>query len=137
MSLDGTTLGGRLRTARIAAGASARQLADKLGVVHSAVHHWECGRRTMAAETVKRCARLLGVSVRWLVGLSLEGGPGTYAPSTFKRTKGGRPRLPRRGSDGRYCQRVTMPDPDGPDFEDPRQLLALPASLAAEPALAE
>lgn len=90
-------MGGRIATARVAAGASVRQLAGKLGCAHGAVTHWELGKRSISARMLYRLGRLLGVSVRWLMGLDPEGGPGTYRPTcTFEPVPRGRPRKRRR-----------------------------------------
>jgi transcriptional regulator with XRE-family HTH domain len=115
MVVSADTVGGRLKAARAHVGASSRQVGARLGVCHSAVIHWEAGRRSITTDIAQRAARMLGVSARWLLCLSDEGGPGSREPAEFKATRRGRRKLPRRDRTGRYCP-PPMPEPDGPDF---------------------
>ena len=62
------TLVDRIRDARTKAGLSQSELAGRLHVSRQAVSKWESGRGTPDIENLRNLARLLGVSVDYLVG---------------------------------------------------------------------
>lgn len=53
----------KLREARVAAGLSQGQLAEKIGVVPGTVSNWEVGTREPDLSMLRRLAEVLGVSV--------------------------------------------------------------------------
>jgi len=67
-------LGGRLRTARTAAGLSMQSAADGLGVSKAAVGHWETGRNPISADKLFLLSRRYGTTVA-----ALTAGPFTRA----------------------------------------------------------
>lgn len=71
---DPTTVGGRLREARDAAGLSPSQLAEKAGVAVSAIHMIERGQRgkALSAELAVKLVRALGCTVEHLIGAPPE-----------------------------------------------------------------
>lgn len=69
---------GRLRAARKAVGLSQTQLAEGLGLTHSAVQGWESGRCEPGMKNLVPLSRLLGVSIDYL--LAGEDGKGEVPP---------------------------------------------------------
>ena len=63
-----TTLGQRLRTARLTAGLTQVELAEKLAVNQSAISALESGREP-EADTLRRLCRALGCTSDFLLGL--------------------------------------------------------------------
>ena len=59
----------RLRQARIEKGLTQKQVADKVGVVVSAITNYETGFREPSIETLKKLCVLLNVSADYLIGL--------------------------------------------------------------------
>jgi transcriptional regulator with XRE-family HTH domain len=59
--------GGRVRHARLGNGLTLRALARRLGVSHVAVARVECGLNCFTADRLEPLARVLGVTVGWLV----------------------------------------------------------------------
>lgn len=59
----------RIAQARLDAGLSAKELAEKLGVDTTTVSNWESGRRQLTLERLLQISELLGVSVTYLLGL--------------------------------------------------------------------
>lgn len=64
-----TTLGARLKSARIAAGMSQADLSRRLQVTAVSVWRWENDRKPPSRDRVMRIARELSVSVDWLLGV--------------------------------------------------------------------
>lgn len=68
-------LGAILRSRREQKDYSQEYIADRLGVSKNAVSHWELGKRSMYAETLKEYCQLLGCTMQEvfdeLEGLSL------------------------------------------------------------------
>lgn len=60
----------RITQARVDAGISANELAEKLGVDKTTVSNWESGRRQLSLERLVQIAELLSVSVAYLLGES-------------------------------------------------------------------
>jgi transcriptional regulator with XRE-family HTH domain len=58
----------RIAQARLDAGLTVKQLAEKLGVDESTVRNWESGRRPPTLERLTKLADLLGVGVSYLLG---------------------------------------------------------------------
>lgn len=60
-------IGRAIRTTRKERGLSQRDLAERAGVSHGAVGHYEAGRNDPNVQTLVRIARALGVGVGFLV----------------------------------------------------------------------
>jgi len=60
--------GKRLKQLREAAGLSQRQLAERVGVIHSNINYWENGSKLPRSEFLIPMAKSLGVSVEVLLG---------------------------------------------------------------------
>lgn len=58
----------RLSAARVAAGMSQEQLANRVGVRHITVTHWEADRSAPRANRLNQLAGVLNVPVLWLLG---------------------------------------------------------------------
>ena len=69
---DSTLIGERLKLARETRGITQKQVGAMLGVHRVMVCHFETGRRRPSVTQLLPLARMLGVSVGWLVG---EEGP--------------------------------------------------------------
>ena len=65
---DLTTLGGRIRTLRVAAGLTQAQLAAALGVGRIAVNRWERGRRSPSMPSLVALSIALDVTMDQLAG---------------------------------------------------------------------
>ena len=59
----------RIAQARKDAGMSARELAEKLGVDATTISNWEAGRRQLTLEKLIQTAKVLNVSVTYLLGI--------------------------------------------------------------------
>ena len=59
----------RIAQARKDAGISARELAEKLGVDTTTISNWEAGRRQLTLEKLIQTAKVLKVSVTYLLGV--------------------------------------------------------------------
>lgn len=55
-------LGENMKRARVTAGITQSELADKLGVTQKNVSRWECGERTPSAITLAKICMALGAS---------------------------------------------------------------------------
>jgi HTH-type transcriptional regulator, cell division transcriptional repressor len=78
---DGDTLGGRIGRAREAAGLTAKETANQLGVKKETVSAWERDRSEPRTNRLYMLAGILGVSPIWLISGGGEGGP-EYAASS-------------------------------------------------------
>ena len=58
----------RLKAARIAAGLTQRELAERIGVQQSHLSHVESGGRGLSSDTLRLAARVLGSSVAYFIG---------------------------------------------------------------------
>ena len=68
------TLGGRITSAREAAGYTSDQLARRVGVMQETMENWEADRDEPRANKLVTLAGVLGVSVMWLsIGENAEG----------------------------------------------------------------
>lgn len=65
---EGTTLPGRLRAAREAAGLSQGQVAKLMGMHRPTVSEIESGNRKVSAEEISKLASLYDAKVTWLLG---------------------------------------------------------------------
>lgn len=63
-----TTLGTRLRAARLEAGLSQAALSERTGIVQQAISRYESGTSTPSVDTLVRLADALSVSLDWLTG---------------------------------------------------------------------
>ena len=61
----------RFREARLQAGLTTVQLAQKMGLTQAAVSQWESGKKVPGIETICRLADLYGVTVDYLCGTDL------------------------------------------------------------------
>lgn len=64
----------RFKEARLQAGLTTIQLAQKMGVTQAAVSHWNAGKKVPGTETLCKLADLYGVTVDYLLGRSFESG---------------------------------------------------------------
>lgn len=62
-----TAMGRRIRRARLRAGISQQEVADAIGVGVTSVSRWEVGTRVPSAVRLAKLARVLGVSVDFLL----------------------------------------------------------------------
>jgi len=60
--------GKRLKQLREAAGLSQRQLAERVGVIHSNIHYWESSSKLPRADLLLPISKCLGVAVEVLLG---------------------------------------------------------------------
>lgn len=60
----------RFKEARLQAGLTTVQLAQKMGVTQAAVSHWDAGKKVPGTETLCKLADLYGVTVDYLLGRS-------------------------------------------------------------------
>ncbi|MGF0538025.1 helix-turn-helix domain-containing protein [Agrobacterium sp. ES01] len=74
------TLGGRLSSARDAAGIEMKALANQLGVKHETLQAWETDRSEPRPSRLVNLAGILGVSPMWLM-TGAGGGPIEYGVS--------------------------------------------------------
>ena len=72
----------RFREARLQAGLTTVQLAQKMGLTQAAVSQWESGKKVPGIETISRLADLYGVTVDNLLGR--DTGPGNVVLPTEK-----------------------------------------------------
>jgi transcriptional regulator with XRE-family HTH domain len=71
------TMGERIRKHRQTLGISQQALADRVGVRRATISEFESGKRlSMTTDTAKRLARILGVSVDYLIDTYGEEGEG-------------------------------------------------------------
>lgn len=68
-------IGDRIREAREALGWQQQELGTRLGLLPSAVAHWEAGRRIPDASSIVKLCRSLGVEADWLLGLDATSEP--------------------------------------------------------------
>lgn len=57
-------LGSALRRKREAKGFSQEYVAERIGVTKNSVSHWELGKRSMYAEQLEKCCRILGCTMQ-------------------------------------------------------------------------
>ena len=62
----------RFREARLQAGLTTVQLAQKMGVTQAAVSHWDAGKKVPGTETLCKLADLYGVTIDYLLGRSSD-----------------------------------------------------------------
>lgn len=72
-----TAFGERLHAARLAAGLSQAQVADRLGITQQSFAGWERRETAIKPEQIAQLAEILGVSVEHLLGLDAEPKRGT------------------------------------------------------------
>lgn len=66
-------IGERLARARLAAGLTQREVADRIGVKESTIGKWESGETSPRGHRVSKLAGMLGVSISWiLMGRGVE-----------------------------------------------------------------
>lgn len=68
-------IGDRIREAREALGWQQQELGTRLGILPSAVAHWEAGRRIPDASSIVKLCRSLDVEADWLLGLDATAEP--------------------------------------------------------------
>lgn len=61
----------RIKTLRIEAGLSTRQVGEVIGVSHSTVSRWENCKRIPDALNIKALAKIFNVSADYLLGLDM------------------------------------------------------------------
>ena len=62
----------RFKEARLQAGLTTVQLAQKMGVTQAAVSHWDAGKKVPGTETLCKLADLYGVTIDYLLGRSYD-----------------------------------------------------------------
>ena len=62
----------RFKEARLQAGFTTVQLAQKMGVTQAAVSHWDAGKKVPGTETLCKLADLYGVTIDYLLGRSYD-----------------------------------------------------------------
>jgi transcriptional regulator with XRE-family HTH domain len=67
-SLDMANRGKHLKTLRETAGLSQRDLAERIGEIHSNVHYWESSGNLPRSDVLLPMAKALGVTVEELLG---------------------------------------------------------------------
>ena len=77
---EGANIPYRFREARLQAGLTTVQLAQKMGVTQAAVSHWDAGKKVPGTETLYKLADLYGVTIDYLLGRSSDTGI-AYTPS--------------------------------------------------------
>lgn len=67
------SIGQHIKEARLKAGITQAELANKLGIAYQSIGQWERGLRTPKIETLRKIAEVLGMDVNWLMnGQTLE-----------------------------------------------------------------
>lgn len=69
-NIDGEKMIVRLRAMRKEKGYSQSEVARKIGVSHSCVANWENGSRTPQIQSIKTMARIYGVPIDYVCGLT-------------------------------------------------------------------
>ena len=69
------TIGQRIKSSRRAKGMSQEELGQRLGIGKSTVSEWESGKRPLPIDTMEQISEILGVSVPFLMGWSLDTTP--------------------------------------------------------------
>ena len=59
-------LGAALRKKREEKGFSQEYIAEQIGVTKNHISHWELGKRSMYAEQLEKCCRILGCTMQGL-----------------------------------------------------------------------
>ena len=72
-----TDTAARLKSARVAAGLTQKELAERIGVQQSHLSHVESGGRSLSMDTLRLAARVLGTSVAYLIGEAGQGSLGS------------------------------------------------------------
>jgi transcriptional regulator with XRE-family HTH domain len=75
-----STLGGRLKVARVRAGLSQTELARMLGMNSVSLSNVECGRRGLSMKQLVRVAKILEVPVAYLLGVDEKEEEGMSTP---------------------------------------------------------
>jgi len=65
-TIDPTSLGGRIRRARLKKGLTLKQLAEEVDRIFASAGHWEAGRARPDSTTLRRIADVLEVNYEWL-----------------------------------------------------------------------
>ena len=73
--VDGLELTNRITQARLDAGLTISELAEKLGVDKATVSNWESDRRQLALDRLMQIAEFLNVGVSFLLGLDQQISP--------------------------------------------------------------
>lgn len=93
LSAADDTLGGRLISAREAAGLSTAQLARRVGVKTESMSHWELDREEPRASKLVTIGGVLGVSPTWLLCGEGEGPSGSLTSTEMMRIRSNVARL--------------------------------------------
>jgi Zn-dependent peptidase ImmA (M78 family)/DNA-binding XRE family transcriptional regulator len=117
-------IGAKLKSARMAAGLSLRELAERVDVSHAAIYKYESDLDTPGSEIMIRLCRSLGVTLGWLMrepGFSLSQ-PAFRRKTTFGKKKQGAVLEKAQQYLERYVAIEQLAAPDAVCFEGPSNL---------------
>lgn len=94
-----STLGERLREARIKAGLSQAELAERMGTTQPAIAYWERGAQRLRSDVVARLSEILGLSTDELLGTKTRRPPAAQPAGRARQLFDAVSKLPRRQQD--------------------------------------
>lgn len=91
-----STLGERLAEARIKAGLSQAELAERMGTTQPAIAYWERGAKRLRSDVITRLSKILGVSADELLGTKTRRSPAAKPTGRSRQLFDAVSKLPRR-----------------------------------------